>query len=55
MLYTKVYMLLLSEYFLMYIIICFATMMSFNSKDKLNVLYMDYTAISSMIITPIYE
>ena len=28
--------------------------MSFNSKDKLNVQCMDYTAISSMIITPIY-
>ena len=32
----------------MCIIICFATVMSFNSKNKLNVQCMDYTAISSM-------
>ena len=50
MLYTKVYLLLLSMHFLM---ICFVTM-SLNSKDKLNIPCMDYTAISSMVITPIY-
>ena len=47
------YLLLWSVHFLMCIIICFAIIMSFNSKDKLNVPCIDYTAIRSMIITPI--
>lgn len=45
---SRCYSTLLAFDFLMCIIICYATIMSFNSKDKLNVLY-------RMIITPIHE
>jgi len=38
--------------FLMGFIIFYARILSFNSKDKLDVSCMDYTAIRKMIITP---
>ena len=38
----------------MCIVICFATLMSFNSRNTVNTPCMDYITISRMIITPIY-
>ena len=38
----------------MCIVICFATLMSFNSRNTVNTPCMDYITINRMIITPIY-
>ena len=35
-------------------VICFATLMSFNSRNTVNTPCMDYITISRMILTPIY-